>query len=67
MGEFMLDQLKADNRAAANRMAGADGGIFKRLGHRQTPDCAWVGCAGSRGNGPGVTIAGPRQRCGLSG
>ena len=48
MGEAMLDHLKANNRAWANRMVGADAGFFRRLEHQQAPDYLWVGCADSR-------------------
>ena len=44
----MLDDLKSNNKAWAQRMIGADAGFFKRLEHQQTPDFLWIGCSDSR-------------------
>jgi carbonic anhydrase len=44
----MLDHLKSNNRAWAERMVSADAGFFKRLEHQQAPEYLWIGCADSR-------------------
>src|SRR5215216_2894759 len=44
----MLDHLKANNRAWAERMVSADAGFFKRLERQQAPEYLWIGCADSR-------------------
>lgn len=44
----MLDQLKANNRAWAERMVSADGDFFKRLERQQAPAYLWIGCSDSR-------------------
>lgn len=44
----MLDQLKANNRAWAERMVSADGDFFKRLERQQAPSYLWIGCSDSR-------------------
>jgi len=44
----MLDHLKANNRAWADRMVGQDAGFFRRLEHQQSPEYLWIGCADSR-------------------
>jgi len=44
----VLDRLKANNRAWAERMIAADGEFFKRLERQQAPEYLWVGCADSR-------------------
>jgi carbonic anhydrase len=44
----MLDHLKANNRAWAQRMLLADPGFFKRLEGQQTPEYLWIGCSDSR-------------------
>jgi carbonic anhydrase len=44
----MLDQLKANNRAWAERMVAADGGFFRRLERQQAPQYLWIGCSDSR-------------------
>jgi carbonic anhydrase len=44
----MLDQLKANNRAWANRMVAADPGFFRRLENLQAPEYLWIGCSDSR-------------------
>jgi carbonic anhydrase len=44
----MLDHLKANNRAWAQRMIAADPGFFRRLENQQTPEYLWIGCADSR-------------------
>src|SRR6201984_3771674 len=44
----MLDNLKARNRAWAQRVAGADADFFKRLEGQQAPQYLWIGCSDSR-------------------
>ena len=44
----MLTQLKANNRAWAERMVSADVSFFKRLERQQAPEYLWIGCADSR-------------------
>jgi carbonic anhydrase len=44
----MLDHLKANNRAWAERKVAADPDFFKRLERQQTPEYLWIGCADSR-------------------
>jgi carbonic anhydrase len=44
----MLDDLKANNRAWAQRKTADDPGFFKRLTGQQAPGYLWIGCADSR-------------------
>lgn len=44
----MLDHLKANNRAWAERMVSVDPGFFKRLVGQQAPEYLWIGCSDSR-------------------
>jgi carbonic anhydrase len=44
----MLDDLKANNRAWAERKVAADPGFFKRLEGQQAPQYLWIGCSDSR-------------------
>ena len=44
----MLDDLKANNRAWAERKVAADPGFFKRLEGQQAPEYLWIGCSDSR-------------------
>jgi carbonic anhydrase len=44
----MLDHLKANNRAWAERMVSADADYFKRLVRQQGPKYLWIGCSDSR-------------------
>ena len=44
----MLDHLKANNRAWAERMISADADFFKRLERQQAPEYLWIGCSDSR-------------------
>jgi carbonic anhydrase len=44
----MLDDLKANNRAWADRKTADDPGFFKRLVGQQAPEFLWIGCADSR-------------------
>ncbi len=44
----MLDHLKANNKAWAERKVAADPGFFKRLERLQAPEYLWIGCADSR-------------------
>ena len=48
MAVSMLDHLKANNRAWAQRMVAADPDFFRRLEGQQTPEYLWIGCADSR-------------------
>ena len=44
----MLDHLKANNRAWAERKVSADPDFFKRLVRQQGPEYLWIGCSDSR-------------------
>ncbi len=44
----MIEQLKANNRAWAERKTAADPGFFKRLVGQQAPEYLWIGCSDSR-------------------
>lgn len=44
----MLDDLKANNRAWAERKVAADPGFFQRLVGQQAPKYLWIGCSDSR-------------------
>src|SRR5881398_3495384 len=44
----MLDDLKANNRAWAERKTADDPGFFKRLVDQQAPAYFWIGCSDSR-------------------
>jgi len=44
----MLDDLKANNRAWAERMVAHDPEFFKRLERQQGPQYLWIGCSDSR-------------------
>ena len=44
----MLDHLKANNRAWAERKVSVDPGFFNRLEHQQAPEYLWIGCSDSR-------------------
>jgi len=44
----MLDDLKANNRAWAQRMVSRDPDFFKRLERQQGPQYLWIGCSDSR-------------------
>jgi carbonic anhydrase len=44
----MLDDLKAKNRAWAERMVAHDPEFFKRLERQQGPQYLWIGCSDSR-------------------
>ncbi len=44
----MLEHLKANNRAWAQRKVDADAGFFRRLEGQQAPEYLWIGCADSR-------------------
>ena len=44
----MLDHLKANNRAWAERKVAADAGFFRRLEGQQAPEYLWIGCSDSR-------------------
>src|SRR5258706_7168547 len=43
----MLEELKANNRAWAERMTKGDPGFFRRLVGQQAPKYLWIGCADS--------------------
>jgi carbonic anhydrase len=44
----MLDHLKSNNRAWAERMVAADADFFRRLERQQAPEYLWIGCSDSR-------------------
>jgi carbonic anhydrase len=44
----MLDKLKQNNRAWAQRKIAADPGFFRRLEGQQAPQYLWIGCSDSR-------------------
>jgi carbonic anhydrase len=44
----MLEHLKGNNRAWAERKISADPGFFKRLAGQQAPEYLWIGCSDSR-------------------
>lgn len=44
----MLEHLKANNRAWAQRKIAADPGFFQRLVGQQAPSYLWIGCSDSR-------------------
>jgi carbonic anhydrase len=44
----MLDHLKANNRAWAERMVSGDPDFFRRLERQQAPAYLWIGCSDSR-------------------
>src|SRR6202789_4355214 len=44
----MLEELKANNRAWAERKVAADPGFFRRLEGQQAPKSLWTGCSDSR-------------------
>jgi carbonic anhydrase len=44
----MLDHLKKNNSAWADRMVSVDADFFKRLERQQSPDYLWIGCSDSR-------------------
>jgi carbonic anhydrase len=47
-GACMLDHLKANNRAWAQRKVADDPDFFRRLERQQAPEYLWIGCADSR-------------------
>jgi carbonic anhydrase len=44
----MLDHLKENNRAWAERKTASDTDFFHRLVRQQAPEYLWIGCADSR-------------------
>ncbi len=44
----MLEHLKDNNRAWADRKTASDPGFFQRLSIQQAPEYLWIGCADSR-------------------
>ncbi|HYM31620.1 MAG TPA: carbonic anhydrase [Candidatus Cybelea sp.] len=44
----MLEQLKANNRAWAERKVHQDSDFFRRLERQQAPEYLWIGCSDSR-------------------
>src|SRR5437773_2323384 len=48
MSASMLEHLKANNRAWAERKVSTDADFFKRLERQQTPQYLWIGCSDSR-------------------
>src|ERR1700687_3866564 len=47
-GSHMLDHLKSNNRAWADRMVSTDADFFRRLESQQAPEYLWIGCSDSR-------------------
>src|SRR5258706_13179869 len=47
-GAPMLDHLKSNNRAWADRMVSSDADFFRRLEREQAPEYLWIGCSDSR-------------------
>src|SRR5436305_1431546 len=47
-GLLMLDHLKANNRAWAERIVAEDADFFRRLERQQAPEYLWIGCSDSR-------------------
>jgi carbonic anhydrase len=45
---MLLDHLKANNRAWADRMVSDDADFFRRLERQQAPKYLWIGCSDSR-------------------
>jgi carbonic anhydrase len=48
MERTMLDKLKSNNRAWAQRKIASDSDFFRRLERQQAPEYLWIGCADSR-------------------
>jgi carbonic anhydrase len=48
MARTMLEHLKDNNRAWAERKVAADAGFFRRLEGQQAPEYLWIGCSDSR-------------------
>lgn len=48
LGIVMLNHLKRNNRAWAERKLSADPDFFRRLERQQSPDYLWIGCSDSR-------------------
>jgi carbonic anhydrase len=48
MSAFMLEHLKANNRAWAERKVATDADFFQRLERQQAPQYLWIGCSDSR-------------------
>jgi carbonic anhydrase len=44
----MLNHLKSNNRAWADRMVSSDADFFRRLERQQAPEYLWIGCSDSR-------------------
>ena len=44
----MLNRLKENNRAWAERMMSQDADFFRRLERQQAPEYLWIGCSDSR-------------------
>src|SRR5262245_66587621 len=44
----MLEHLKANNRAWAERKVATDADFFQRLERQQAPEYLWIGCSDSR-------------------
>src|SRR3954470_19730056 len=44
----MLDHLKSNNRAWAQRMVSQDADFFRRLERQQAPEYLWISCSDSR-------------------
>jgi len=57
----MLDHLKANNRAWAERITKSDPDFFKRLESQQAPQYLWIGCSDSRVPANGIVDLEPGQ------
>jgi carbonic anhydrase len=57
----MLDHLKANNRAWAERITKSDPDFFKRLEQQQAPQYLWIGCSDSRVPANGIVDLEPGQ------
>src|ERR1700690_2553061 len=57
----MLDGLKANNRAWAERMVRQDPDFFKRLERQQGPQYLWIGCSDSRVPANEIVDPGPGE------
>jgi carbonic anhydrase len=61
MALSMLEHLKANNRAWAERITKTDPDFFKRLEQQQSPQYLWIGCSDSRVPANGIVDLEPGQ------
>ncbi|MBI1211633.1 MAG: carbonate dehydratase [Alphaproteobacteria bacterium] len=57
----MLDHLKANNRAWAERIKKSDPDFFKKLEAQQSPQYLWIGCSDSRVPANGIVDLEPGE------